>query len=308
MARNDGPQKLKAMFPLGVAPKKKGKAAPPPMAAEAQGPPALSPGLSILKLRELISPPNLKTMLLDCRTKDLRRYVMEITGQEPHPMQDDHAIIKHLCKWIDGDKNWAYATEIPTTRKPETSNPTNHTHEEGAMKTKTEKKQSIHSGTIKESEKNMRPALKKSEAIIEAAKKEGTKILKVNIAKAKVAAGKEQPEAIKPVEKKADPDKIITVGKVKKEKKGRTEIIGKVSGKTRPQFLIDLIIANAKAKKTDEELLAIAQKELGKENVPGTPPLYTIGRWRWCANYPKYREAGKFGLTKSLPKFIAYGK
>lgn len=211
--------------------------------------------LSILKLKELLPASELKAMLLDARSVDLRRYVFEIAGQEPHPSQDDSAIIKHLCKWIDGDKNWTYAPDMPkSTTRRSSIEPTENTHEEGTMKTATAQK-------------------------IET-KKANVKATKVKVVESDVKASK--------------------------GKKASAHIVGKTTGKTRPQFLIDLIVANVKAKKTDAEMTAIAVKEFGAENIPGETGLYNIPRWRSGANY--FRSTGKFGLKKSDPKFVSFGK
>jgi hypothetical protein len=94
--------------------------------------------------------------------------------------------------------------------------------------------------------------------------------------------------------------------KKSKVKKATEHIVGKTTGKTRPQFLIDLIVANVKAKKTDAEMTAIAVKEFGAENIPGDTGLYNIPRWRSGANY--FRSTGKYGLKKSDPKFVSFGK
>jgi len=217
--------------------------------------------LSILKLKELLSGPDLKAMLLNARTVDLKRYVTEIAGKEPHPTQDDSAIIKHLCKWIDGDKNWMYAPNMPTTttRRSSINEDNAHTHKEGEMKnTANAKKIETKKGNGK------------------AAKTIKVKVVKSDVKKSKAA------------------------------KKGEGYIVGKTTGKTRPQFLVDLIVANVKAKKTDSEMLAIAQKEFGAENIPGETGLYNIPRWRSGANY--FRSTGKYGLKKSDPKFVSFGK
>ena len=83
-------------------------------------------------------------------------------------------------------------------------------------------------------------------------------------------------------------------------------IVGKTTGKTRPQFLVDLIVANVKAKKTDAEMTVIAVKEFGADNIPGTTGLYNIPRWRSGANY--FRKSERYGLKKTDPKFVSFGK
>jgi len=214
--------------------------------------------MTIHELRGMLTPANLKTALLNARTADLRRYVFEIAGKEPHPSQDDSSIIKHLCKWIDGDKNWTYAPGMPntTTRRSSTDNQIEHTHKEGTMKTATAKKIETKKGNVKATEK-------------------------ANV-------------------------KIVKSDVKSKASKKTEHIVGKTTGKTRPQFLVDLIVSNVKAKKTDAEMLAIAQKEFGADNIPGETGLYNIPRWRSGANY--FRTTGRYGLKKSDPKFVSYNK
>lgn len=94
--------------------------------------------------------------------------------------------------------------------------------------------------------------------------------------------------------------------KIVAKAKATGHIVGKTTGKTRPQFLVDLIVANVKAKKTDTELTTIAVKEFGAANIPGETGLYNIPRWRSGANY--FRSTGRYGLKKSDPKFVSFGK
>jgi hypothetical protein len=227
---------------------KKKPARAPKMAIDANVPPALSPGLSILKLMELLSAPELKAMLLNCRTIDLKRYVNEIAGQEPHPTQDDSSIIKHLCKWIDGDKNWMYAPNMPTngTRRPSADNNTAHTHEEGEMKnTATAKK----NGTTKREIKKL----------IEVPK-EATKTLKAK--KGKVAP------------------KVEAKGK-KANGKGMRKPDGTIMlnpWSERTAWFRKAISEAKETKRTDEQIMSAAEKEFGKGNIGSGP--WTVSKQR----------------------------